>query len=352
MDWLPAAITFVLIGAPTAALMLDRIKGYPAPRFFKTQGVLAAVAFVAILAYLLYVHNPASSLILWGAAGGLVATVALDIVRLAGVKLGQFPMDMPQMFGAMALGVAPRIPKNVMASMVSMISELPDGERRRMLEPRVRAIATLPDNEREGFLSMMLSGIQRLPPEKRQAVMGTQIAILSQLPGKERQSILRTMDKLLAANPTPLVSGAFAPDAPFRRGVMPKIPMRIFRELAPKALPMAAQEAQVSMSRIILVGYLWHFINGATYGMAYTLLFGRGSWPLAFAWGTFVWLVMMVGMPKMMPMIKLPYPRFMIVPLLAHWAMAVPIGYFALNFIPLTAASYTILAAFLHGLGS
>lgn len=332
--------------------MLDRIKGYPAPRFIKTQGVLATVAFASVLTYVLYAQSPAFYLILWGAVGGLLATVALDIVRLTGVRLGQFPMDMPQMFGAMALGVAPKIPGNVMASMVSMLSELPDDERRKMLEPRVRAIATLPDNEREGFLGMMLSGMQRLPPEKRQAVMGTQIAILSQLPGKERQSMLRAMDKLLAANPKPLVSSVFAPDGAFRRGLMPKIPMHIFRELAPKALPMAAEEAQVSMSKIILVGYLWHFINGATYGIAYTLLFGRGSWPLAFAWGTFVWLVMMVGMPRMMPMIKLPYPRFMIVPLLAHWAMAVPIGYFALNFIPSTAGSYTILVALLQGLGS
>jgi len=74
--------------------------------------------------------------------------------------------------------------------------------------------------------------------------------------------------------------------------------------------------------------------------MAYTLLFGSGSWLLAFAWCTFVWLVMMVGMPKMMPMIHLPYPKFMIVPLLAHWAMAIPIGYFALNFVdPAVSAS-------------
>jgi hypothetical protein len=106
------------------------------------------------------------------------------------------------------------------------------------------------------------------------------------------------------------------------------------------------------MLSVILVGYLWHFINGATYGMAYTLLFGRGSWPLVFAWGTLVWLVMMVGMPKMMPMIRLPYPRFTIVPLLAHWTMAVAIGYFALNFIPSTADNYTIQTAILRGLSS
>lgn len=115
---------------------------------------------------------------------------------------------------------------------------------------------------------------------------------------------------------------------------------------------MAAQEARVSMSSMILVGYLWHFINGAMYGIAYTLFFGTGSWPLAFAWGTFVWLVMMVDMPKMMPMIKLPYPRFTIVPLPARWTMAIAIDYFALNFIPSTVDNYTILAALLVGLCS
>jgi len=350
LHWLPSAIVFILIGAPTAALMFDRVKGYPAPKFIKTQGLAAFVAFILMTGYLWYTNNPTYNLILWGAVGGLIATVALDVVRLTGLRFRQFPMDMPQMFGAMALGVAPRIPRNVMAGMVQMLAELPEEKRGEMLEPRIRAIAALPEKEKVGFMGMIYGGIQRLPSEKREAILGTQIAILSQLPAEQRQAMMRTMDGLMMANPNPPLTGSFAPDAPFRRGAMPKIPMDIFRQLVRKALPTAAQESGVTMPSIMFVGYLWHFINGVTYGIAYTLLFGNGSWMLAFAWGTFVWLVMMVSMPRMMPMIKLPYPRFTIVPLLAHWAMALPIGFFALYFIPSTAGNYTILTAITQGL--
>lgn len=330
--------------------MLDRVKGYPAPKFIKTQGVAAFIAFILLTTYLWYTNNPTYNLILWGAIGGVIATVALDIVRLTGLRFRQFPMDMPQMFGAMALAVAPRIPKNVMAGMVQMLADLPDEKRREMLEPRIRAIATLPEKEKVGFMSMMYDGIQKLSSEKRQAILGTQIEILSQLPTEQRQSMIKTMDGLMTAKPNPSLTSSFAPDGTFRRGSMPKIPMDTFRQLASKALPAAAHDSDVSMPSIILVGYLWHFVNGATYGIVYTLLFGSGSWLLVFAWGTFVWLVMMVGMPRMMPMIKLPYPRFAIVPLLAHWAMAVPIGFFALYFIPSNAGSYTILTAIIQGL--
>ena len=47
MHWIPTGILFVAIGAPTAALILDRIKDYPAPRFFKTQGAIALAVFIA-----------------------------------------------------------------------------------------------------------------------------------------------------------------------------------------------------------------------------------------------------------------------------------------------------------------
>ncbi len=36
---------------------------------------------------------------------------------------------------------------------------------------------------------------------------------------------------------------------------------------------------------------------------------------------------------QMMPMIKFPYPRFLLVPFFAHIAMAIPIGFFALTFV-------------------
>ncbi len=331
MNWLVWLLTFGLIGAPTAALMLDRIRGYPATKFIKRQGLPALITFILLLIYVYVSGDPILNLVVWGTVGGLLGTVALDAVRLLGIKRGAFPMDMPQMFGSMALGSAPYLPKHVMANMVAMLSRMPEGARRETMEVRIRAIARMPPKERKMFLSMMFNGLMKLPPGDREAVMKTQMGVISSMTPDARMAMMQTMDEVMGGavtmNPLP------NPVPAFRAGLMPKIPMSIFRQLIEQAVPMAAKEKGVTMSRVLFAGYLWHFVNGATYGVAYTLLFGHGSWLLAFAWGTFVWLVMMAGMPKMMPMVQLPYPRFMIVPLLAHWAMMVPIGFFALTFV-------------------
>ncbi|MFQ5920352.1 MAG: hypothetical protein ACE5I4_09975, partial [Thermoplasmata archaeon] len=106
-DWILWVPLFLLLGAPTAMLMLDRIRGLPAPKFLRTQGIPALILLVAITIYLVAWGHPLAGLIVWGLIGGLVATVALDAVRLAGVRLGAFPMDMPLMFGMIILGLAP-----------------------------------------------------------------------------------------------------------------------------------------------------------------------------------------------------------------------------------------------------
>ncbi len=330
-DWPVWILSFLTIGAPTGALMLDRLGKLPAPKFFKTQGLPALIVFLIVTGYVVATGNPLSNLILWGLVGGLAGTVALDIVRLIGVSRGAFPVDMPRIFGSMALGSAPYLPKHVMAGMVAMLSKMPNDARREMLEVRIKAMAKMPPKERKTFLSMMYNGLMKLPPGDKEAVMNTQIGVISSLPPEERIVVMQTMDEVMGGSAT--MNPPPNPIPAFRAGLMPKIPMGMFRKLIDNAVPQAASEKGRTMGQILFSGYLWHVINGATYGIAYTLLFGHGTWLLAFGWGTFVWLVMMAGMPKMMPMVQLPYPKFMIVPLLAHWAMAIPIGYFALTFI-------------------
>ena len=333
------------IGAPTGALMLDRLKGFPAPRFIKTQGLPALAVFLIVTAYASVTGSPLTELILWGLIGGLVATVALDVVRLIGVRFGAFPADMPRIFGSMALGSAPYLPKHLMANMVSMLSQLPNGPRKDMMEPRIKAMARMPAKERLTFLTLIYNGLMKLGQAERERMLKTQIEIVSSLPPEERMRMMEAMDEVMRGsgphNPAP------NPIPAFRAGLMPKLPMSMFRVLIAKALPLAAQEKGRTMGQVLSAGYLWHFINGATYGIAYTLLFGQGSWLLAFGWGTFVWLVMMAGMPKMMPMVQLPYPKFMVVPLIAHWAMAIPIGYFALAFVTPEAPASSLFGPFL-----
>lgn len=346
MNWPLWIIALGVIGAPTGALILDRVKGYPATKFFKTQGLAALAVFIVLLVYMFSTSDPILSLVVWGAVGGLLATVALDIVRLLGVRAHAFPLDMPRMFGSMALGSALYLPKHVMADMVAMFSQMPEEGRMAMMEPRIRAVADMGPTDREAFLSLMFNGLMQLPQEARDSVMKTQIDVVSLLTPEKRRGMMESMDQVMRAgsltNPPP------NPMPAFRAGLMPKIPMNMFQRLIKRALPQAAEEKGRTMGQVILAGYLWHFINGATYGIAYTLLFGRGSWLLVFAWCTFIWLVMMIGMPKMMPMVHLPYPRFMVVPLLAHWAMAVPIGLLALAFVTPQASASSLFGSLLN----
>jgi hypothetical protein len=108
--------------------------------------------------------------------------------------------------------------------------------------------------------------------------------------------------------------------------------MSTFRHLTSRALPDTLEETRTSRATVAVWGYTWHALNGVSFGIMYTMLAGDGNWGLAFAWGVFVWLAMMVAMPIMMPAVD--FPRwFPLWPLLAHLVMAVPIGAVALAWV-------------------
>ncbi len=356
MDWLLWIAALVSIGAPSVVLMLSLGKDIPAPTLIKKLGVPALILFLIVIIYSSIVSDPIFSLLVWGAVGGLLAAFALDAVRLTGVKFGAFPLDMPVMFGLMSLGVASKLPKHVMANMVASLSEMPSEERRRMLDSRIKAMSELHPDQRKLFMSMMLNGINKLPQEKRQYVLTTNMELISSLAPERRAAMMSTMDQLLIGVQTETGTVSSAPLSPmaiFRAGKMPKVPMSMARQLLSKAIPDALGERGTSFWKARLTGYTWHFINGATYGMAFTLLFGMGSLPLVLAWVTFIDLVMMLSMPRMMPMIRLPFPRFLVVPYFAHLAMAVPIGYFALSHItPSATISSSLLGSILLSTGN
>ncbi len=347
MNWPLWTLTFVLLGAPTAMLMLDRLAGVSARKFFRTQGLPAFVLFLILSIYMLVVRDPLLELIWWGFVGGIVGTLALDAVRLLGVRAGAFPMDMPMMFGAMVLGIAPVVQRKIVSQIVRDIAALPPEGRRREMVARMKYLAAAPAWRRRLLMSGMLEGLRRLPQEQGDAMRRTQLEILTSFPENDRVAIMKTMDELLLGLPP--AEESMPARLRSSRGVkLPQIPMRDFRGKARNAFLEASEETKVSRAAIATAGYAWHFANGATYGIAFTLLFGAGSWALAALWGIFVWAVMMVSMPKMMPMVRFPR-SFPVVPLLAHIAMAIPIGFFAINFVSAAASSSSLVAG--AGLG-
>lgn len=323
MNWSLWVLLFALTAGPITVLMADRILGIPAPTVIRYLGLPAFALYVALLTYGIGQDEPVVALVGWGALGGFLATAALDVVRLIGLRLGLFPMDMPMMFGLIALGHAPRFQRNMIGRLVEQLSGVPDEERRRMMAARLPAIARLDPVKRRAVVGAMMAGLGRLPEASRRQVMATQMQVLTQLPEETRATLLRAMDEAAAG-----VDG-FPYSQP--RG-LPKIPMDAFRHLASRALPDTLDETGTSGAKVALWGYTWHVLNGVSFGIMYTMLAGDGNWGLAFAWGVFVWLAMMVVMPPMMPAIEFP-KWFPLWPLLAHLVMAVPIGAVALAWV-------------------
>ncbi len=328
MNWFIWVLALLPLGLPVGALVIDRIVGLPASRLFRYFGPPAALLYFVVITYALVTAHPLLELIGWGVLGGLLGTATLDAVRLLGVRLNAFPMDMPIMFGVISLGLAPRLQQNMLATMVMRVATLPSEDRRAILAPRLPAIARLPEPQRVAVLRGMRKGLSLLSEEQRTEVLTTQMQLMAELPTGLRKNLMRAMDLAMRTN------GAGPYGQP--RG-LPRLPMAVFRELMRQAYPRTLQEAGIPHGRIARRGYLWHFLIGATFGITYTLLFGTGSWALAFGWGSFVWLGMMVLMPPMMPTIRFPW-WFPGVPLMAHLAMAIPIGFFARFVSPAAAA--------------
>ena len=141
---------------------------------------------------------PLATLLVAGLIGGLLGTVTLDIVRLVGVRFGAFPADMPTLFGLIALGLAPRLQRNLIATMVERTAPLAVADRSAMMRPRVQAMARLSPKRREVVVAGMARGLERLSDSDRQRMLATQLGLLAELPSAERRAIMATMDEVSA----------------------------------------------------------------------------------------------------------------------------------------------------------
>ncbi|MFV1858780.1 MAG: hypothetical protein ACC647_05440 [Anaerolineales bacterium] len=337
MNWLLWILAIVSLGVPVGSLTFDRMFGIPARLLWRYWGIRSLIAFIVALIGGLITGNAIVELILWGIVSGILASAALDVVRLFGHHvLKVFPLDMPQMFGTIAYGLAPQLQRNLMGQMVKFMSEASEGRRHRMLAERLPVIAGFREPLRLSVVGAMQNGLAQLPEDLRQAVMTSQMGVLAEMDADQRRTIMATMDAAM--------NGKGKPVYPQPRG-LPKLPMRVVRGFMSAALPQTWREAGLPSGKPILAGYVWHFIIGTTFAISYNLVFGNGTWTLAFVWGIFIWATMMVTMPPMMPLVKFPWPKFAIVPLVAHLFLAVPIGYVALNLLSPAANVASLLGA-------
>jgi hypothetical protein len=337
MNWILWILALASLAVPVGSLTIDRMFGIPARSLWRYWGIPSLIAFLVAVIGGLATGNAIVQLIALGVVSGILGSAALDVVRLFGHHvLRAFPLDMPQMFGTIAYGLAPQMQRNLVGQMVRFMSEAPEEQRHRMLAERLPVIAGFREPLRLSVVGAMQNGLAQLPEDRRQAVMTTQMGVLAELNGDQRRTIMATMDAAANGKGQPVYSQP--------RG-LPKLPMRVIREFMASALPQTWREAELPSSKPILAGYIWHFIIGITFAITYNLVFGNGTWALAFAWGIFIWASMMVTMPPMMPLVQFPWPQFAIVPFIAHLVLAVPIGYVALNLISPEANAASLFGA-------
>ena len=241
-------ISLGLSWVPVCILLVSVIHNADAKRLWKVFGIPSLVLLGAIWFYSSQVGLPLASLIGWGVVSGVALTVALDIIRLIGVKLGTMPMDMPLNFGLRATGLIQEVKKIMMARMKEM-------------------------------------GVMGMPQEL--TMFGA------------------------AAMMKPVISEVLA--------------------------------AQKAKGKVMFVGYLWHFLNGITFGLCYTLAVGSGHWLIAFGWGIVVWILMMLVMPSMMNSAKLT-PSIFLTALVAHIVMAFPLIWIPQAVISAEATKNTLIA--------
>lgn len=309
MNW---AIWLLLLGwsaTPITLLVVDRVFDVDSHRVLRSVGWVFAATSVVLIGGAWLVDVDYVELVAWGALVGFLGTVTLDVVRLIGLKLGAFPLDMPIVFGAMATGTIRRLQHLVMGQVLH--NELVAGDLRQFVAARVSMVPRLSEHQRVNAVATMMGAISTLSESEAEQVSKAQFETLSRLEPGDRRTVMQAMDA---------ASSAAHPGQP--RG-LPRVPMAKFQPAAESAMKMFRSENPDGFRVAFLAGYFWHAVNGISFGIMYGLIFGQGSWVWALAWGTAVWLAMMVSMPFMMPTLKLP-PWFLIVPFVAHVAMVLP----------------------------
>lgn len=89
---------------------------------------------------------------------------------------------------------------------------------------------------------------------------------------------------------------------------------------------------------VLLLGYLYHFLNGASFGLVYTVILGKVSWYWGVVWGLIIEVLMMTT-PPMLLMGVGPFgintgaPWYFLTTLVAHIAFGAVLGLLAERFV-------------------
>jgi hypothetical protein len=112
----------------------------------------------------------------------------------------------------------------------------------------------------------------------------------------------------------------------------PKLPVNVIRSFARPTMTEVLNQSGVPLWKARLTGYLWHYSNGASFGIAHAVLFGKGPWVFTIGFGLLLAVVFLtiirLLVPPMAPGFKLPA-----VVLLAHIAVILVLGLLVQSYV-------------------
>lgn len=129
----------------------------------------------------------------------------------------------------------------------------------------------------------------------------------------------------------------------------PTLPVRTIKRFARPTVGEVLKENKVPLWRARLTGYLWHYANGASFGIAHVLIFGRGGWVYTIGFGLLLALVFLLIVKFLVPPMK-PGVGLPAVVLLAHGAVILVLGLITQALVTPSEETYSFLQILKSGL--
>lgn len=262
MNLIVFGLTLLTVGAPPSILLLDLVLKKPAHKTISLLGLPALIVVLAIASYSYMADHVLFEALFWGTLAGIVATAALDSIRIPGYLMGYMPLDLPLRFGTKILNLDNKLMTNMMLKVSDYI------------------------------LDEMGKGV----------------------------STTKLMDA---------------------KG-MPRLRVPEIRKLINPALNELCLTERIPKHKIRFLGYLWHYSNGISFGIAHILFFGQAGWIYTFGFGMLLAIVFLSIIKFLIPILKLDYKLPSVV-LLAHVAVVLAIGTITLSYLPPEANAYSLL---------
>lgn len=112
----------------------------------------------------------------------------------------------------------------------------------------------------------------------------------------------------------------------------PQLPVSVIRGFARPILGEVLMKNNIPLWKVRLTGYLWHYSNGASFGIAHAILFGRGPWIFTIGFGLLLATVFLTILRRLVPPVKPGY-KLPAVVFLAHGAVIIVLGLIAQNVV-------------------